>query len=88
VVGKLNGDAGGSGGGDAGDSAYDLAAARDSTVGDGILRTRKGDGSDGSGTKCHGPDQIDRFAGVHTRLGARRRRRLEQKTEGRRGFGN
>jgi len=88
VVGKLNGDEGGSGGGDAGDSAYDLAAARDSTVGDGILRTRESDGSDGSGTKCYDPNQIDGFAGVHARLGARRRRRLEQATEGRRRFGN
>ena len=88
MVGKLNGDEGGSGGGDAGDSTYDLAAALDSTVGDGILRTRKGDGSDGSGTKCHGPNQIDEFAGVHARLGARRWRRLEQATEGGRGFGN
>ena len=71
-----------------GDSAYDLAAALDSTVGDGILQTRKSDGSDGSGTKCHDPNRIDGFAGVHARLGARRWRRLEQTTEGRRGFGN
>ena len=88
MVGKLNDDEGGSGGGDAGDSAYDLAAALDSTVGDGILRTRESDGSDGSDTKCYDPNQIDGFAGVHARLGARRWRRLEQATEGGRGFRN
>ena len=66
----------------------DRATALDSTVGDGILRTRNSDGSDGSGTKCHDPNQIDGFAGVHAWLGARRWRRLEQATEGGRGFRN
>ena len=37
---------------------------------------------------CYDPNQIDGFAGVHAWLGARRRRRLEQATEGRRRFGN
>ncbi|CAD6254342.1 unnamed protein product [Miscanthus lutarioriparius] len=30
---------------------------------------------------CHDPNQIEGFAGVHARLGARRRRRLEQATK-------